>query len=276
CLAWGPWAGGGMAEDEEAVRWLAEAGVSLLQPEIALDRFDQALDAGRHAPPLLCVADVDWTRFAPLHAAARPRRLLDRVADHGAVPDASSGNGSSGDADLPSLRLELEALAPTKRLRRMTEEVRQQTAAVMAVPVADIPATKGFFDLGLDSFLSVDLRGRLGRALGVTLPATAALEHPNPQALARHLVVDRLGLALTGEASLSEGSATGPSAMSGVTAGAAAITGTSTPQNGQKNPEKSSNVIGGTEPSGADGAEMSDEELEAFLDGELDDLLAEG
>ena len=56
-------------------------------------------------------------------------------------------------------------------------------------------ATVGFFDLGMDSLMAVELRNRLNRALsGVcTVSGTAVFDHPDAESLARHLA-DALGM----------------------------------------------------------------------------------
>jgi acyl carrier protein len=66
--------------------------------------------------------------------------------------------------------------------------VRTHAAAVLGHPAADaVDPELSFQDLGLDSLAAVELRNRLSRATGVTLPATIAFEHPTPASIARHV-----------------------------------------------------------------------------------------
>lgn len=182
-VAWGPWSGGGMADANDAA-WLQASGIRLIDPDDALTALDQALAAG---VPGVGVADVDWSTFAPLYAHRGGGHLLDDMSD--------AATETTTDAEPPStLAAELGELAPRRRMARLSAFIREQVAALLGVEPSSIPAGKGFFEIGMDSFLQVELRGRLKDALGISLPPTVALEHHTADILARHLLVDRLGL----------------------------------------------------------------------------------
>ena len=51
----------------------------------------------------------------------------------------------------------------------------------------DISPDQGFFELGMDSVMAVNLKDRLESTLAITLPATLTFEFPTPRTLARHL-----------------------------------------------------------------------------------------
>lgn len=184
-VAWGPWSGGGMADANDA-GWLNASGIRLIDPDRALAVLDQALAADMSE---VGVADVDWSTFAPLYAHRGGRHLLDDIAGDAAEPVA-------GDtvAKASALTAELGEMAPRRRTARLSAFIREQAAALLGTEPSTIPAGKGFFEVGMDSFLQVELRGRLKDALGISLPPTIALEHHTADMLARHLLVDRLGL----------------------------------------------------------------------------------
>jgi acyl carrier protein len=54
-------------------------------------------------------------------------------------------------------------------------------------PGAALDERQGFFEMGMDSLMAVELKRRVEAALGLELPRTVALEFPNVAALARHL-----------------------------------------------------------------------------------------
>ncbi|WP_437608159.1 SDR family NAD(P)-dependent oxidoreductase [Sorangium sp. So ce834] len=185
-IAWGAWAGGGMLATD-AERRLKHRGVAPMDPELAVAALAHALD---HAETCLAVADVDWARFAPSFASARPRPLLDELAEARSALDAlreppDDVRTAAGPEPASTLRATLAALPDGERHRHLLALVRTETAAVLGhADASRVEPNRGFFDLGLDSLMSVELRRRVQRATGIKLPATLAFDHPTPSALA--------------------------------------------------------------------------------------------
>ncbi len=71
-IAWGAWAGGGMAAAETGER-LRRNGVRAMAPESALCALQQVLD---HDERSLAVADLDWERYTALYNLLRTRALI--------------------------------------------------------------------------------------------------------------------------------------------------------------------------------------------------------
>jgi NAD(P)-dependent dehydrogenase (short-subunit alcohol dehydrogenase family) len=77
-VAWGPWAGSGMASRDGAVDQLELRGLRLLAPRAAIAALQHVLDHGETG---LVVADVEWDRFVPVFTSARRSPLLERFAE---------------------------------------------------------------------------------------------------------------------------------------------------------------------------------------------------
>ncbi|MFC7388493.1 acyl carrier protein, partial [Sphaerisporangium rhizosphaerae] len=100
--------------------------------------------------------------------------------------DAPAGSGSFADrlAELPA----------AERQAAVTELVRAQAAAVLGYGAAEsVPVDRAFHELGVDSLMAVELRNRLGRAVGLTLPATLVFDHPSVNALTDFVLRRLLG-----------------------------------------------------------------------------------
>ncbi len=184
-VAWGLWAGGGMASDD-GEQQLRRRGLRPMAPERAVAALQGALDRDE---TFLAVADVDWDRFVPAFTASRRRPLIEdlpavrRVLDQLEAEQERPGEGAAA-----GWRERLAGLPEAERDRAVLDLVRTEAAAVLGHRGADaIGSTRPFRDLGFDSVTAVEVRNRLRRVTGLRLAATAVFDHPTPVALARFL-----------------------------------------------------------------------------------------
>ncbi|WP_255691803.1 type I polyketide synthase, partial [Actinoplanes sp. DH11] len=200
-IAWGPWADGGMAADSSAEADLRRRGLPAMAPELALLALEQSLAADDTA---VTVADVEWNRFARAFTALRPSPLLVELTD--AVEAVHAGEPESADEDVAErLRTRLAELSPGEQDAELQELVRGQVAAVLGFgDPGEVPAGTAFGDLGFDSLMAVELRGKLTAATGLALPAGLAFDYPSVEATARHLRDGLVEDAVTGVSLLSE------------------------------------------------------------------------
>ncbi|MCO2327743.1 KR domain-containing protein, partial [Pseudomonas aeruginosa] len=148
-----------------------------LQP-LKEERFVRALETLLEEPDgCVGLADgVDWAQLKPLYQNELPWPLLDRLGQ----PSATVPERAAGFARMP------EHL----RRRALAALVAEQVAAVFGYPDADaIERSKGFTEMGMSSVMSLDFRSRLGRALGLQLPATFAFEYCSIDAVTDYLAL---------------------------------------------------------------------------------------
>ncbi|WP_406084714.1 SDR family NAD(P)-dependent oxidoreductase [Micromonospora zamorensis] len=177
-IAWGPWGDGGMV-DAGTETLLFRRGLPVLDPETAVAALRQALDGDE---TYVAVADVDWSRFAPIFCAARPRPL---IAD---LPQVRALTAQTVEDTATPLADTLVALAPAEQEHHLLTLVRVVTAAVLGHDGPDaVGPEQAFREMGVDSLTGVDLRDRLRREVGFAPPATLVFDHPNPLAVARYL-----------------------------------------------------------------------------------------
>ncbi|XVS68215.1 type I polyketide synthase [Actinosynnema sp. CA-299493] len=181
-VAWGPWAGNGMAADRKAAERTARSGFTPMSAGAALDAM--AVAVGSRLPSVT-IADVDWDTFAPAFTATRRSPLLDGVREARRAPAATSAWADR-----------VAGLPEAERGRAALDLVREMAAAVLGhASAAAVPATTAFRDLGFDSLTAVEFRNLLGAATGLSLPATLVFDFPTPADLADELVRSTRGAA---------------------------------------------------------------------------------
>jgi acyl transferase domain-containing protein len=187
-VAWGPWAGGGMADAESSAQ-MARRGVPPMDPALAVAALSQALDARED---LVTVADVDWARFAAAFTVHRPSPLIADLPEvREAVLRASEAPAGQDDN---ALARQLAGLSEADQLARLTSMIRTEAALVLGHGSADaIEDGRAFKDLGFDSLTAVEFRDRMAALTGLRMPATLVFDYPTPVLVARFVRAELLG-----------------------------------------------------------------------------------
>ncbi|MDA2892508.1 SDR family NAD(P)-dependent oxidoreductase [Mycolicibacterium sp. BiH015] len=183
----GPWSTG-MADAQSRAR-LEQRGIKTLSPTDALAGLaDVAASGGAQA----VVARVDWSRFLPLFQQAGRRGFLAELErEVPAFPAAEAPATRSGKTAL----VERLTNAPVQQRRKLLiDYLRNVVAEVTRVDAVEIREDAGFFDLGMDSLMAVELRRHLEQGVGVDIPVTLAMDHPRLSDVADYLLGEVLGL----------------------------------------------------------------------------------
>jgi acyl carrier protein len=125
-----------------------------------------------------------------VYEARRQRPLFEKLpsAHRRAVPQQSKKP--------KNFLVRLRQVPSSERAELLRAFVHDQVAGVLGVNHAQsLDAKQGFFRMGMDSLMSVQLRQRLENSLdGCSLPLTLAFEYPNIEALTRYLAKEVLNL----------------------------------------------------------------------------------
>ena len=179
-IAWGPWSEVGEAEEQQRRSGgrVLLSGAEWIAPERGLRALSRVIRQDVGTP---MVAAVEWEGLP-----SRPPFLEELVA----AEDA----GATAPPTDPRRRL--SGLPAGERERELVRFVQEELAAVLrlrSVPAPDM----GFFDLGMDSLMAVELRNRLNRAFAgdLSLSNTAVFDHPDATRLGLHLASELGGAA---------------------------------------------------------------------------------
>ena len=128
------------------------------------------------------VANVDWNKIQnSMSASSRGMyELLTRRTE-----EASSASESHEHTEFLT---ELSAIPEDKRLDVLKHQIAVILADVLKYPADEnINYDRGFFDMGLDSMLTMEYEGRLNEELGGSIAATVTFRYPTVNALADHI-----------------------------------------------------------------------------------------
>jgi surfactin synthase thioesterase subunit/acyl carrier protein len=167
-VAWGPWAGAGMASSAGA--GLERLGVKSLRTEDALDALGLALPTERAQ---VVAAEVDWQRLTESMDVRGERPLLRELVRS----DVAAGSPSPPRSAAVRALLDDPRSSPQDRVR-LVRVVLASAARIMgsATNIAvDVPLN----DLGFDSLMLVELRRALVRETGVELPVSLSIQRPS-------------------------------------------------------------------------------------------------
>ena len=183
-IAWGAWSEiGEAAEQKERIEsQRAALGGRWFTPQQGLRALDRLVrQDGTHA----VVMAMDWSVFEEA-AESRPPLLEDLLSS--ARESAVETQDSSDD-----VLTRLQNTPSAERANVLVSFLQQEVQSVLRLSSAPAPSV-GFFDLGMDSLMAVELRNRLNRALAgsYTAPNTLVFDYPDIASLATHLI-DEVG-----------------------------------------------------------------------------------
>jgi phthiocerol/phenolphthiocerol synthesis type-I polyketide synthase B len=161
----------------------SDSGLVPMSDEVAIRALSMLM--GPDAPVRSAVVDADW----PLLAAAYRTRGALRIVDDVLERDDAAG----ADAPESEFRKSLRECPPEGRRELLAEHILATASAVIGLAPGDrLDPEAGFFQLGMDSLMSVTLQRTLSASLGIELPAAFIYENPTISSLTDALC-ERMG-----------------------------------------------------------------------------------
>ena len=181
---WGAWSQAGAVVEGEHTQAMSQRGARSIAPADGFAALARAMASGL---PQVGVIPLDWPQFLagygdripPFFSALAERRM------QGAR--GPSRRASATARPVVDLRKRIEETAPESRVPVLEEFLRTEAAQVLGMADASrIDPEFPLNELGLDSLLALELRNRLGAAMGAKQPATLLFNYPTVAALVAH------------------------------------------------------------------------------------------
>ncbi|MEM9219555.1 MAG: beta-ketoacyl reductase, partial [Cyanobacteria bacterium P01_F01_bin.150] len=179
-INWGAWADSGMAAqlNHQAQQRMQAQGIKPLETGLGLQALEQAISGDKAQ---LGIFAVDWPQFIKQFDGQIIPPALTELAEELALTVQQG----------PRLMEFIEQLQQADQQQRQLQLVDYLTGMVTKVlrrSPGDRPqAREGFFNLGMDSLMAMELVTTIQRDLGLTLSGTAAFEYANIEELAGYL-----------------------------------------------------------------------------------------
>ena len=178
-INWGPWAGAGMVTSEIG-NWFERLGVKPLASDLALEALALLTQS---ESPQVTVAEIDWQTFKPIYESRRQRPLLEEIVIQQEVAPQSQP------AEPSSLTLELAAARESERKELLRAHINAEVASILGQDLSRLPLKgTGFFAMGMDSLMAMELKRRLESSLGCSLAPTLTFDYPTIDSLVDHIL----------------------------------------------------------------------------------------
>lgn len=180
-INWGAWGEVGMAAQSDRPAALSNIGLSSFSPEKGLVGFQRALRQDR---PQVAVMSMNWAQYLD----HRPRGVENTFFAAFASPQTAQAAQQVKPGGLPDQLEQLEAAEPKDRQALLAGQV---AAIVARITHRDNPETinrdQGFFQMGVDSLIAVELKNTLQKTYGRSLRTTLVFDFPSVNLLSRYL-----------------------------------------------------------------------------------------
>jgi acyl carrier protein len=187
-INWGAWGEVGAAVTLGVGQRLAHKGIHGIRSDDGIEILERLLFAehkGDRLPAQVGVVAVAWQVFM----AQSSNRESARLSDFAMVNDEPlpAKPGTQVPVSAVDVRT-LQQIPPADRRSALARAIGTRLAHSLGLDAsAPIEEDRPFVDFGLDSLLAVELRGLIGSAFAITLPATIMFDYPTIESLSDYL-----------------------------------------------------------------------------------------
>ena len=182
-INWGAWSEIGMAAklDSRQQKRMAESGFATIAPQQGLQILGDLLTQGATQ---VGVSPINWTKFLQQFSQGNQPPLVNNFVTQPPVIVEES----SPTEDL-SLLQQLQETIVSERENLLIARIQDEVVKVLQFDSSYRPNPRsGFFDMGMDSLMSVELKNQLEKIVGSSLPSALTFEYSTIEALAQYLL----------------------------------------------------------------------------------------
>ncbi|NER93850.1 MAG: SDR family NAD(P)-dependent oxidoreductase, partial [Symploca sp. SIO1B1] len=177
-IHWGAVAQVGEAAEKGADLRASGVGMGVISPTQVLESLELLMSS---EDVEVGVLPIEWSAWQ------------ERVAEWPLLADWQETTQTTSETSRSAFLLKLEATAPSERCSLLVAHVRRQLALILGINNPEsIALETGFFDLGMDSLTSVELRNKLQTSLDCSLPSSLAFDYPTIDKLVNYLAKNLL------------------------------------------------------------------------------------
>ncbi|MCC5666482.1 SDR family NAD(P)-dependent oxidoreductase [Nostoc sp. CHAB 5784] len=180
-INWGAWAELGVVGKRNFSEMTSMQGVGTIAPKQGIQVLEKVF---QHPSAQVGVVPINWSQFMQRFTNDTVPAFLAELARE---------VGSQVKVELASVQqleflVQLEKVAPHHRQEMLLAHVQDQVAKVLGRGSShSLEPHQGFFDIGMDSLTSIELRNRLQTSLGRSLSSTLIFDYPTLDTLAKYL-----------------------------------------------------------------------------------------
>ncbi len=187
-INWGGWSQVGLASGDEVSGRMTGHGMKAITPDAGVVALEHAM---RQQAAQVAVVPIDWPVFLARFPVDRVPSLLAEMSRESRRRPGDQ-QPSPGQSDL--LQRLTEAGADNRRRVLSDYLVEQAKLALGLDAQATLDPRRPLNELGLDSLMAIEMRSKLGRAVGHPLPATILFDYPTVEGLVGYLAGEVLNL----------------------------------------------------------------------------------
>ncbi|ERT05437.1 methyltransferase domain protein, partial [Lyngbya aestuarii BL J] len=172
-INWGAWSEVGAAAERQVTQHMSLKGVGTISPQQGLEILEELI---AQPDPQVGVIPIDWSRFLQ-QGLISP--FFSEVIPTEAQPKQTKNS---------KIIQKLATLPADEHESILISYLQAEVGKVLGLQPSQFPDPKqGFFDMGMDSLMIIELRNRLENSLGKSVPSTVIFEYPTIKDLAEYI-----------------------------------------------------------------------------------------